>query len=550
MIKHLKIVLISLQLIITLSVAKGDNPKHEIRGAWITTIYGLDWPKSQATTPQQEQRQRNELCEILDRAKELNLNTIFFQARLRGDVLYQSNIEQYNPIITGNRNINPTYDPLAFAIDECQKRNLQCHAWIVCMNLGTEKGVQLQGKNSVVYKYPNIVTKYQKEWYLNPGEPETQTYLQNIVQEIIENYQVDGIHLDYIRYPDRASDYPDAKQYAKYAAEGETITAWRTNNINKIVYSIYNQVKEFDPQIQVSSAVLGKRNSLPKFPSYGWSGVEAAYQDAAAWLKADKQDFLAPMLYYDDDSYYPFVKDWVEHSNNHPIVIGSGTYRLLKSSGDWGLDKLMPQLYIARQMGAVGAAFFRMQQVMDNEKGIATEMQNNLYPLPALYPPIKNAPDNPILPPQNLTISNNLTTQTISWDYVEWAKFYTLYSSDSYPVDISKAENILATNIDDLEYKTHMADRYYAVTATDNFYRESDATQQPLSQINYKEGSEIVLPQLPYSDNQQVEIYTAIGNLLYKQSDKNPNIPTLTKGLYYIKTVHNNGVELYPLSIY
>ena len=185
-----------------LPLAAQHPPKHEVRAAWITAVYGLDWPRTRATTPEGIRKQQAELVEILDKLKAANFNTVLFQTRTRGDVLYQSAIEPYNSILTGKVGVNPGYDPLAFAIAECHKRGMECHAWFVTFPLGTEKSVKEQGKLSVVKKKPKLCKRHNGEWYLDPGVPETADYILSLVKEIVNGYDIDGIHFDYIRYPE------------------------------------------------------------------------------------------------------------------------------------------------------------------------------------------------------------------------------------------------------------------------------------------------------------------------------------------------------------
>ena len=117
------------------------QPKYEVRAAWVTAVYGLDWPRTRATTPATVRQQKEELVDILDKLKAANFNTVLFQTRTRGDVLYPSAIEPFNAILTGKSGKNPGYDPLAFAIEECHKRGMDCHAWIVSIPLGNKKHV-------------------------------------------------------------------------------------------------------------------------------------------------------------------------------------------------------------------------------------------------------------------------------------------------------------------------------------------------------------------------------------------------------------------------
>ncbi|MEG1644057.1 MAG: family 10 glycosylhydrolase [Bacteroidales bacterium] len=544
--------LLIIALIILFNVGQyvyAENPKYEIRAVWLTTNYGLDWPKRPATTPLAAERQKQDLCRLLDIAKEINLNTVFFQARLRSDVLYNSKYEPYNSVMTGTRSKTPLYDPLAFVVEECHKRGLQCHAWLVCMNVGKVDVVKKQGNASLPSKYPDMCIQYKGEWYLNPGEPQTCNYLVDIVKEVIENYNVDGIHLDYIRYPDRAADFPDRAFYNRYSSGGESLATWRINNINRIVYGIYDAVKQYDPHIQVSSAVLGKRNRLPKFSSFGWSGIEAAYQDAAAWLKNGRHDFVAPMLYYSDRSFYPFLKDWIANSNGCPIVAGLGAYRLLGSEGNWSLSDFMPQIYIGRNFGASGTAFYRMQQLSENTKCLSMILQSETYNTPALFPPMKNSLGKTLPPPYNLRVSCRGNMQTILWEEVKGAKYYTIYASETFPVNTKSAANIIEPRFCGNSYKTGFRPLYYAVTATDGFYRETSAVQQQLPLLHFNEGEHIKLPSDKLSPCDSVIIYNSFNIPVYDGDCINDIITPLKSGVYSLRLIYKDKVVIYPLVI-
>lgn len=143
----------------------------------------------------------------MDRLKAANFNTVLFQTRTRGDVLYKSAIEPYNSILTGKVGGDPGYDPLAFAIAECHKRGMECHAWMVTIPLGNRKHVAALGKESVTKKKRAICVPYKREYFLNPGHPQTKEYLMSLVREVVERYDVDGIHFDYLRYPENAPPF-------------------------------------------------------------------------------------------------------------------------------------------------------------------------------------------------------------------------------------------------------------------------------------------------------------------------------------------------------
>ena len=114
-------------------------PKQEIRASWITTLGGLDWPSQKATSPAGIERQKKELCNILDKLQEANFNTVLFQTRLRGDVIYPSALECFAESLTGHTGQNPGYDPLKFAIEECHRRGMEIHAWMVAIPIGNKR---------------------------------------------------------------------------------------------------------------------------------------------------------------------------------------------------------------------------------------------------------------------------------------------------------------------------------------------------------------------------------------------------------------------------
>ena len=192
------------------------QPKHEVRATWLTTLGGMDWPRQKATNAEGIRRQQQELCEILDRLKAAHFNTVLFQTRLRGDLIYPSSIETFPEALTGKTGRNPGYDPLRFAIEECHKRGMELHAWIVTIPVGNARQVRLLGKHSIVRKNRKICKSFKGSWYLDPGHPETSDYLSRIVREITTQYDIDGIHFDYIRYPEQGTRFPDNDTFRKY----------------------------------------------------------------------------------------------------------------------------------------------------------------------------------------------------------------------------------------------------------------------------------------------------------------------------------------------
>lgn len=465
------------------------QPKYEVRATWLTTLGGLDWPTAKATNAMGIAKQKNELCDILDRLQKAHINTVLLQVRTRGAVIYPSKYEPFDAVFSGKIGLSPQYDPLAFAIEECHKRGLELHAWLVCMPVGTQAQIRSLGRQSIVEKRGELCKQHQGAWYMDPGLPETARYLRSLVGEIIQQYDVDGIHLDYIRYPENASAFKDATTYQRYGT-GKSKDAWRRDNITHIVKEIHTEVKHQKPWVKVSSAPIGKFADTPRYSSKGWNAFYTVYQDVKQWLAMGIQDAIFPMMYFSGNQFYPFALDWVEHSAGRFVVPGLGIYFLSQQERNWHLDEIRKQIYFSRGIGAMGQAYFRNKFLLNDTKGLLSELQENVYAYPAYVPPMKWEKTSAISSPTSLVATLQGALLNLSWtpsissqDQV-WK--YRVYASDTYPVDVEKAENIVgSTNRAETTFRysltpTHRQKVFWAITAVDRFGNESTPLQMEL----------------------------------------------------------------------
>lgn len=455
-------------------------PKKEVRAVWLTTVYGLDWPQRVAVSEDSRKAQQEAVCGMLDRLQEANFNTVFFQVRMRGDVAYRSDIEPASAVFSGKYGRLPGYDPLAFMVAECHKRGLECHAWFVTFPVGSDKIVREQGRLSVVKRHPELCKHHKGEWFLDPGVPGTADYILKLVKEIVNGYDIDGIHFDYIRYPEAARSFPDKITYRKYGRKMR-LEDWRRQNINRMVYRIYDWVKLVKPWVQVSSSPLGKYNRIPRVPNAGWTAYESVYQDAAQWLLAGKQDMIVPMMYYLHEDFFPFVDNWVENANGRMIVPGLGAYRLLKEEADWTLTDLTDQIDYSRYFGGAGCSFFRCGNILSDEKGVYTELRDNYYRYPAQLPPLTWLNDSVPSAPEEIRVERLENELKLSWEKPAGEKqdlTYTVYYSLTDSIDTSSAQQILATNIHGTELylpvSPHREQGYlFVITSSTRYHIES-----------------------------------------------------------------------------
>ncbi|MBR2103626.1 MAG: family 10 glycosylhydrolase [Prevotella sp.] len=325
---------------------------NEIRAVWLTTLNGLDWPRTKATNAASMERQKKELTDMLDKLKAVNINTILFQTRIRGSVVYPSELQPWDHCLTGTPGRSPGYDPLRFAIDECHKRGMECHAWVVTLPLGkwNENGCRQMRK-----KYPQVVKRVGENGFLNPEDPRTPAIVAEICGEIVEKYDVDGIHLDYARYPDgwtiRVSR-PQGRQY-----------------ITQLVRAIHDRVKAVRPEVKMSCSPVGKFKDLTRYSSRGWNAFDKVCQDAQGWLRDGLMDQLYPMLYFKENNFFPFAIDWAEQRQGKEVAAGLGIWFLDPREGNWKIGEVMRQLNVIRQLG-LGQCHFRARFLIDNHQGL------------------------------------------------------------------------------------------------------------------------------------------------------------------------------------
>lgn len=351
--------------------------KTEMRAVWLATIYGLDWPKTQAKTAAAEVQQQRELETILDGLVEAGFNTVFLQVRHRGDVIYPSKIEPFAKAMTGSRYGPKTYDPLEFAIEECHRRGLVVHAWITVFPLGQS----LAGVSSKINRAWCI--RHQGEWQLDPGQPEVRSYIAAITRELAENYlQLDGIHLDYVRYPERAKSFADDASYRKYG-RGADRANWRRENISVLLQEVRETIHKVNPHLMLSCATLGKRKQIAAHPDIGWTAYEDVYQDVERWARDKSVDFVVPMMYYRDLHFSPFLSDWKQLLPSLPIVPGLGVYRATEGKDRWPVSVIANQIGEARELGFPGICFYR---------------EGNIAKSPALRKIVQDCFAEPVMP--------------------------------------------------------------------------------------------------------------------------------------------------------
>lgn len=452
--------------------------RYEVRAAWLTTLMGLDWPNRPATTETQAEAQRQQLCTMLDKLQAAGINTVLFQSRIRSTTAYASAVEPWDGIFTGTPGQRPLYDPLRFAVDECHKRGMEIHAWVVAFPICKVAVAKQLGKRALPQQHPELCQRCGDQWMMNPGVPQTANYLARICQEIAANYEVDGIHLDYIRYPEATIPFNDEATYRRYGNK-QSRSQWRMSNIDRCVQMIHDAVKAVRPWIKLSCSPVGKYSDLARYSSYGWNARDAVSQDAQRWLREGWMDMLFPMMYFDRKHFYPFLADWKEHDAGRPIVPGLGIYFLNAREKNWPLTTIRRQMNVARAEGLGGQAFFRTKFLLANEKGLYDWLKNSFYAQQALVPPMTWQDS---IPPTHPVLTQRVDGLHLQ---LQWAPAIDnsgqSVTYNVYRIDPLFGDRLLATHLRETHYECVLAlpalrHSSYVVTAVDVYGNESRPT--------------------------------------------------------------------------
>jgi uncharacterized lipoprotein YddW (UPF0748 family) len=325
--------------------AQADVP--ELRALWVDAFHeGIRSPR--------------EVADLVAAAKRANLNTLFVQVRRRGDALYTKGIEP--PL--DDPAYDPSFDALAAIVEAGHQGGLQVHAWVNAMPVWRDEtppreprhvfnthGPSAPGDANWFTASPTGDRKFPVGYFLDPGHPAAAAYLAGIYLDIVRHYAVDGIHFDYVRYPETDEGLPhgagvgyNAVNLARFQrATGRTDTPppgdeawmqWRRDQVTNLVRRVSIEARAINPRIKISAALIpwGRPPSSEK-DFVAAAPMQRIFQDWHQWLKDGWLDLGVPMNYASetDERVRGWFNGWIawekRHAHGRQLAVGLGAYR-------------------------------------------------------------------------------------------------------------------------------------------------------------------------------------------------------------------------------
>ncbi|MEH1843533.1 MAG: family 10 glycosylhydrolase [Nostoc sp.] len=313
------------------------------------------------------------LAQIFDRLAQAGINTVFFETVNAGYTIYPSQVaKEQNPLIRG-------WDPLADAVKLAHERDMELHAWVWTFAAGNQRHNEIINVNP---DYPGPVLAAHPDWanydnlgkmipvgqtkpFFDPANPEVRQYLLKLYDEIVTRYEVDGLQLDYIRYPFQDPSAGRTYGYGKAArAQFQQLTGvdpinispsqpelwqkwttFRTAQIDSFVAQVSQQLRQKRPNLILSVAV---------FPLPELERIQKIQQNWENWARRGDVDLIVPMTYaLETSGFQRLAQPWIASKQLGATLLVPGI-RLLSLPTVGAFD----QLQLVRDLPVSGYALF------------------------------------------------------------------------------------------------------------------------------------------------------------------------------------------------
>ena len=377
-----------------LFMALSLHAEVSFRGAWIATVANIDWPSAEAVG--NTGKQQAEMIFLLDSLESIGINAIIFQVRPTADALYYSELEPVSHWLTGSQGSwgeQTPWDPLDWTIEEAHKRGMEVHVWLNPYRVNLAKtDTSVICAEHIFRRHPEWFWCYAKQWYFDPGLDVTREWICTIVQDIVQNYDIQAIHMDdyFYPYPVGKQELPDSLTFATHPRGFENIRDWRRNNVNMVIQDISRTIKECKPEVKFGISPFGVwRNasvdSTGSATTAGITNYDDLYADIRLWIREGWIDYVLPQLYWEigkKAADYEVLAHWWANEvrgTNCKLYIGMAPYRLEGASAKspWGQgNEIKRQMELNRSIPEItGECFYSTRPLLRNPRHVCDSIR-------------------------------------------------------------------------------------------------------------------------------------------------------------------------------
>lgn len=378
---------------------------RELRGVWVATVSNINYPSAQGLSAD---AQRQELVDLLEVMVAHNLNSIFFQVRPESDALYVSELEPWSRFLMGSQGTDPGFDPLEWLIEQAHPRGIEVHAWVNPYRAKVSLASSL-APGHIALAEPGYAYEYGNFLWMDPGAEPVQERTIDVILDLVDRYDVDGIHFDDYFYPyPNGEPFPDSGSYQDYqnGGGGLDLGDWRRDNVNQLVEVLYESIVGTRDHVRFGISPFGiYRPGMPP----GITGLDQyaeIFADPLLWMDEGWVDYLAPQLYWPTtqtaQAYEPLLEWWSSMTSEGRYIFAGNFLSQIGSSAAWSTEELVTQVELSRiyrDLGSMGNIFFHIQPFEADTMGVGTALYENFYVAPALTPPLAAKIGTEIAPP-------------------------------------------------------------------------------------------------------------------------------------------------------
>lgn len=373
------------------------NAEITFRGAWIATVANIDWPSEQAVG--NTEAQKAEMVWLLDSLESIGINAIVFQVRPTSDALYFSELEPVSHWLTGKQGSwkeQEPWDPLEWTIEQAHMRHMEVHVWLNPFRVNLAKtDTAMLAPDHIMRRHPEWFWCYAQQWYFDPGLDITREWICTIVQDIVDRYDIQAIHMDdyFYPYPSGKLQLPDAKTFEQYPRGFTDIRDWRRNNVNLVIEEISRSIRECKDSVQFGISPFGvwRNASVDSTGSATQAGIanyDNLYADIRLWIKNGWIDYVLPQVYWEIGKKvadYEILAHWWANEvkgTKCRLYIGMAPYRLegASSKTPWGQgNEIGRQMHLNRTIPEItGECFYSTRPLLRNPRHVC-DMIKEIY---------------------------------------------------------------------------------------------------------------------------------------------------------------------------